>query len=130
MKLIIIECLKLHATPTSVDDYLHTHNVLCILSGTIQALFRRSLSSEQEGDSYHIDRGTALSDSVVQVTKWRIGDLSYLSYHFRPFICVICELSFDSELKRLNHILRKQHTEKNDRNFVIKTYELSDKIIT
>ena len=46
--------------------------------------------------------------------------LSHLPYYFGPYICVICELSFDSELKLLNHILRKQHPGKNNRNFAVK----------
>ena len=53
--------------------------------------------------------------------KLRRQYLSYLPYYFGPYICVICELSFDSELKLLSHNLRKQRTEQNVSNFVIKT---------
>ena len=52
--------------------------------------------------------------------KLRRHYLYYLPYYFRPYICVICELSFDSELKLLNHMLRKQHPGKNNRNFAVK----------
>ena len=53
--------------------------------------------------------------------KLRRHYLSYLPYFFGSYICVICELSFDSELKLLSHILKKQHTEQNDSNFIIQT---------
>ena len=39
--------------------------------------------------------------------KLRRHYLSYLPYYFGSYICVICELSFDSELKLLSHILKK-----------------------
>ena len=50
--------------------------------------------------------------------KLRRLNLSYIPYYFEPYICVICELSFDSESKILSHIV-KQHTEQNDSNFII-----------
>ena len=52
--------------------------------------------------------------------KLRRHYLSYLPYYFGPYICVICELSFDSELKLINHIVRKKHTGKNNSNFAVK----------
>ena len=60
--------------------------------------------------------------------KLRRHYLSYLPYYFGPYICVICELSFDLELKLINHIVRKKHTGK-ERITVILQLKIKEKHI-
>lgn len=42
--------------------------------------------------------------------KLRRHYLSYLPYYFGSYICVICDISFETELKLHNHIIKQGHT--------------------
>ncbi|MCU7801090.1 MAG: hypothetical protein KZQ70_13360 [gamma proteobacterium symbiont of Lucinoma myriamae] len=53
--------------------------------------------------------------------KLRRHYLCYLPYYFGTYICIICEKSFETELKLLNHIIRQKHSSNPIKTFDVKS---------